>query len=30
MTKYYDDLTPKMPIEFEHGELLLLLRRFGL
>ena len=30
MTMYYDDLRPKMPQEFDRGELSLLLEEYGL
>ena len=30
MTMYYDDLRPKMPTEFDRGELSLLLEEYGL
>jgi len=30
MTMYYDDLRPKMPQEFQRGELAALLEEFGL
>ena len=30
MTMYYDDLRPKMPQEFQHGELASLLGEYGL
>ena len=30
MTMYYDDLCPKMPTEFDRGELSLLLEEYGL
>ena len=30
MTMYYDDLCPKMPTEFQHGELSSLLEEYGL
>ena len=30
MTMYYDDLCPKMPQEFQHGELFALLGEYGL
>lgn len=30
MTMYYDDLCPKMPQEFQRGELSALLQEYGL
>ena len=30
MRQYYDDLTPVMPTEFQHGELSSLLGEYGL
>jgi len=30
MRQYYDDLTPVMPAEFQHGELSALLGEYGL